>query len=361
LVQLERGGLLPEQWLLSTINKLAPQDRLLERDCDRFLREAGVRLASASKPAFKVALKSRGPQRVHRTQAIPPLDWLCATGTNEYFFAAGYRDHKLHLARRRWAELHEIARVWWSVPQTNRPILLAPCPVDRHEMWVQVRGVAPFPPQFTAEPGPTARTPPWSSLETIALARAEQGVSWAISAGEGLVASAFAADGTPLFSREMPIESLDLLPTQTIPLHADVDGLFFALGDRLICMDGRQRASRIPFGAPIVALCSSPPQTRQRIAVSFAEGGAVYWKDSSTVRRFGHGLSEPRTVFTSSGHLVAVDARRIEIYRADRHELKLESTAESPGQPLAVMRVGTNEFAILDATGLLGVYRIATR
>jgi hypothetical protein len=76
------------------------------------------------------------------------------------------------------------------------------------------------------------------------------------------------------------------------------------------------------------------------------------------VRRFGDELSQPRTVFTISGHLVAVDASRIEIYRLDRHELKLESAADSPGQPLAVMRVSISEFAILDATALLSVYRI---
>ena len=62
-------------------------------------------------------------------------------------------------------------------------------------------------------------------------------------------------------------------------------------------------------------------------------------------------MSHPVTAFTISGHLVAVDQSRIEIYRMDRKELRLESACESPGRPLAVMPVRHGEFAILDASG----------
>jgi len=366
LVQLEKAKLPPDRRLLEAIEKLAPEDRLLGRDCARFVQEAEFRFAPVrTKPAPRLATKTRPPQLVHTTQLTPTLDWLCGTGTNEYFFAAGYRQKKLILERRSWTEIYNLPRtVSWDAPTINRqPILLAPCPFDRHEMWIHVRIAVPFVPltvvvSDTDQKRLVIRTPPWSNRETVALARAEQGVSWAVSAGRSFVVSAFAADGTPLFSREIPTDDFTPPPSQSVPLHARAEGFFFAIGNHLMSVDGRQRVNSTEFDEPIIALSGSPAHTRLRLALSFVHGGAVFWKDSSSVRRFGDDLSQPRTAFTISGHLVAVDASRIEIYGLDRHELKLESTGDSPGQPLAVMRVRMNQFAILDATALLSVYRI---
>jgi hypothetical protein len=313
----------------------------------------------------QIAPKTRPPELVHTAKLTSRLDWLCGTGTNEHFFAAGYRHKKLILECRNWSEIYNLPRtVSWDAPAANRnPILLAPCPFDRHQMWIHVRGAVPFVPltivvSDTDQKRLVIRTPAWSNQETVALARAEQGVSWVVSAGKNLVVGAFSPEGTPIFSRETPTDDFTPSPTQSIPLHARSEGLFFAIGNHLMSVDGGQRVKSTEFDEPIIALSGSPAHTRLRLAVSFVQGGAVFWKDSSSVRRFGDELSQPRTVFTISGHLVAVDASRIEIYRLDRRELKLESAADSPGQPLAVMRVRMNEFAILDATALLSVYRI---
>jgi tetratricopeptide (TPR) repeat protein len=365
LVQLENAKVQPDHRLLAAIEKLAPEDRLLARDCVRFVREAEFRFAPPpAKPTRRSDPTTRPPELIHTAQLPPTLDWLCGTGTNEHFYAAGYRHRRLILVQGSWTEICNLPQtVSWDAPTTNRqPILLAPCPFDRHPIWIHVRGAPPFVPLTIVSDADqkrlVIRTPAWSNQETVALARAEQGVSWAISAGENLVVSAFSPEGTPIFSREIPIDDFTPLPAQSIPLHARSEGLFFAIGNHLMSVDDGQRVKSTEFDEPIIALSGSPAHTRLRLAVSFVQGGAVFWKDSSRVRRFGDELSQPRTVFTISGHLVAVDASRIEIYRLDRHELKLESAADSPGQPLAVMRVSINEFAILDATALLGVYRI---
>jgi MoxR-vWA-beta-propeller ternary system protein len=362
LVQLQHTKLPPDRRLIEAIQKLAPEDRLLERDCARFLREGEARVALT--PAIRRIAPM--PRVVHSSQLDPALDWRTGTGTTEYLFIAGYRLGKMILERRQWTEIYELPqKVVWDAPAVNRhPILLAPCPCDQHEMWIQVRGAGPFSPRTIAVSGAhektlSIRTPPWSNADTVALARTEQGVSWQVAAGRRLVVNAFAADGTPILSREIPTDDFVPLPTQSIPVHARAEGLFFAIGNRLMSVDGKQRMKPVEFDDPIVALSSSPAHTRLRLAVSFPQGGAVFWRDSSSMRRFGDALSQPHTVFTLSGNLVAIDAGRIEIYRLDRHDLKLESTAESPGQPLAVMRVRTNEFAILDAAACLRVYRIS--
>jgi tetratricopeptide (TPR) repeat protein len=368
LIEMESAKLPPDRRLLEAIEKLAPEDRLLERDCARFFREAEFRFAPAptTRVTRRIAAKTRPPELLHTAKLTPALDWLCGTGTNEHFFAAGYRHKKMILECRSWSEIYNLPRtVSWDAPAANRhPILLAPCPFDRHEMWIHVRGTAPLlPREFVVSDLDrkrlSIRTPPWSNHETVALGRAEQGVSWAVSAGRSLVASAFASDGTPLFSREIPTDDFTPPLSQSVPLHARAEGVFFAIGNHLMSVDGRQRVNSTEFDEPIIALGGSPAHTRLRLALSFVRGGVVLWKDSSSVRRFGDDLSQPRAAFTISGHLVAVDASRIEIYRLDRHELKLESTGASPGQPLAVMRVRMNEFAILDATALLSVYRIS--
>jgi len=363
LVESTKAKVAPDRRLLQAIERLAPEDRLLLRDCERYLRAAETQVLE---PARRKSTGTNGPELIHTKRLPPGIEWVRAAGTNGCYFAAGYRDQDLILVQGIWNAIYRPeVRVEWKSPILNRqPVLLSPSPNDEHEIWVHLVNGPPLPsrqlPASDSFPKKLfAQTPPWSERETVAIVRTAHGVSWELS-GRGMVdIAAYAPDGEPIYSHQISsdyrTERAQNVPT---PLHARAEGAYFVLDNWLVRAGGDQAELWIQQDQTIFGLSGSPPHSRVRLALSFAQGGAVVWRDSSAVRRFGDDLNSPLTAFTISGHLIAVDPYRIEVYRTDRNEVKLHSTVDSPGQPLAVMPVRHSEFAVFDSQGGVHVYRI---
>ena len=121
----------------------------------------------------------------------------------------------------------------------------------------------------------------------------------------------------------------------------------------------RELAEReIHLAGQILGLSGSAPHSRVRVAASFEEGGVVIWKDTERTRQFGHGLNMPRTTFTVTGKLIAVDESRIEVYGTAHSNLSIESTIASPGEPLSVIPASRDSFAVLCSDGRLTMYQV---
>ena len=362
LVETTQTGDDPDRRLMSAIEGLEPGDRLLRRDCQRFLRID--RRRHQKRPPSRT---TSGISVVHERQLGDDVRWETAVATSHACFVAGLKDERLMVARVGWRESGSYPIVDWRSPVApNGPILLAPSPNHVLPCWVQIAGYPPLPKRFFGEDvETTVETPPWTDKGTIALAQTWNGVSWTVSNDAGLVVSAYARDGSPILSRQIQVDLFDammsgeFMPDEllAVPFHARTEGAFFAVNDNLVSVDAGNQFNITRHYERIKHVSGSAEMSRLRVAVSYAQGGAVHWKDSSAVRRFGDGLYDPLTAFTVSGNLVAVDSSRIEVYRTDRHQVSLVATREHSGNPVAVMPVGRKEFAILNASGLLSIYR----
>ena len=221
LVHQENARIYPDLRLLRAIEKLAPEDHLLARAIARgfsasrksaWHRRRQTRLAPAGAPKSVPEARSSGKS------AARLLEWPTAAGTNEYLYVAGhYLERRLIVrvaSEARWTNIYQLPQtVWW--PRAGRST------ASNRYSWRPVPRIATKrgfkdkrPLHFALLSMPAAdldektvilRTPPWSNSETIAFARAEQGVSWAVSAANGLVVRARlrGPDGTPIFSREV--------------------------------------------------------------------------------------------------------------------------------------------------------------
>ncbi len=353
-----RGIFSEDRRLLRAIEKLAPEDRLLHRDCQRYLQTTEPK---RPKEAYSIAKSSAKPELIRTVELPPDIAWLRATASNRFYFAVGYRDGKLALMRGEWNRRDPSDLVFWSSPAMHESgVLLAPSPNDTHDVWVHPLGGPPLPPRkFSGAEPHRALTPPWTTRDTVALAQTGHGVSWTVAHGdEILFLSVYSNVDVPIVSRQFPASYRGILVGEEIPIHARPEGCYLGLGDCLLSIDANQRDAEISLGRPIVGLSGSAPHSRVRIAASFDEGGVVLWKDTQQMRQFGHGLTFPRTAFTVTGKLIAVDESKIEVYETSQNTLSLAASLDSPGNPLSVIPFGRNHFAVFCADGQLSLYRI---
>lgn len=305
---------------------------------------------------------------------------MTAVETNDAFYAAGYGEDELVLQSESWQRgEHPPLQCRWKIRDCRgNAILLAPDPFDVKPVWIQILGSEePKRPQRIPCTSGTGRqvaagAPPWGTPETVALAQTGAGPAWRISHGIWPTVNGFASDGTPIFSRQIKEDAeelIDMFESSTaefgtfgemnVPVHARADGVYFANFRELIHFTSRATVEQLRLPDRIVGLSGSVRRSKARIAISLPLGGVVHWSETGSQRRFGTDLSEPKTAFTATGKLVAVDERQIEVYDATRQHLTIETSGDSPGLPLAVMPVRRSEFAILDADGRLSLYRTA--
>lgn len=347
--------------LLKTIEQLAPEDRLLHRDCERFLRER-----ETQRPPETYRLRQPGtkPEVIDRVQLPSHIQWQTAKASNRYFYAAGFSKNELVLVRGSWDSPNAVLeQVEWTYPVWgDAHVLLAPSPNETQDVWVHVVEKAPLPARmFPGNKQQWASTPPWTTRSTHALAQTANGVSWTISGREMLLLSVFSADHVPIVTRALSNFAYDehFMEAGKVTIHARSEGLVLAWRTQLVFLDGNHRDIEIRLANPIIGLSGSAPHSRVRVAASFEDGGMVVWKDTQRMQHFGHGLTSPQTAFTVTGKLIAVDQSRIEVYNTSRNDLVFESSMPSPGKPVSVMPVERNGFAVLCTDGRLIHYRIA--
>ena len=362
-----------KQLLVDVIRKLVPEDRLLKRDCQRYVRDE-----PRPKPARPARDGSQRIEPLETRQLDPSVHWMIAVETNDGFYAAGYRDDELVLQSESWerGEHPPIQRRWRVGECYGNEILLAPDPFDIKPVWIQILGsteprlLKKIPVTGGGSRGITAGAPPWGTPDTVAIAQAGGGSAWRITVGHHSAVTGFGNDGTPIFSRQFEIdvealiESIDFSTSEierfansSRPVHARTEGIYFASYRDLIQFSAGETFERTQLPDRIVGLSGSVRNSTTRIAVSLPLGGVVHWTRSGAQRRFGTDLNEPKTAFTMTGKLIAADERQIEVYDATRTNLTLEATGERSGLPIAVMPVRRSEFAILDSSGQLSLYR----
>jgi hypothetical protein len=135
---------------------------------------------------------------------------------------------------------------------------------------------------------------------------------------------------------------------------------YLAIDNVVLVMD--TKVTGIEASAPISALILSRQHVRDRMIVSHAEGGTIFWgaKYDGREERFCHDAEHPVIGITQSGLLIAVTANRIEVYRAHDGHLKLRNEADYSGErPLAVLATASpDEFAVFERSGRVRVYRV---
>ena len=361
--------------LLDVIARLEPQDRLLGRDCQRYLQQRPLAARPmAARPSRRGTLTLVG-----RIELPAGIEWDSALASGDTIYAAGGRGTEIVIVRCSvTGTIQELPGPPWhaeSLP-AHVPIMLAAQPTGDDRLIVHVfastvpRQPRTFPATDAFQRTVTVGSAAGLERFTLALERTPTGTTWLLDKrNEMLTLIGLGADDKPLTTRVLAPMSewhrADL--SQSFcpwPLLVRNEIAYVGFGDRLLIVTARARQPEVvEIGRAVTRLCGSAPNAPLRLAVSCARGGLLYRGDSSgrgPLEPFATDLVCPVTAFTAAGDLVAADGEGCEVYGTHEGSLKLKAALSGfREQPLAVLPLPKpDQFALFLENGELAVYQV---
>ncbi len=367
--------------LLAAIGRLAPEDRLLSRDCQRYLKQISQRAPTPP----KLPPKHRRRLNLLRTIEIPHemgILWKSFAWSRSTIFAAGVAidSGQLCLARGNWEGRVEVCDRRFPLDHRDRelPILLLVRPDDDQSLMVQILGSLWRPPGkedlFPATDGfPTttslANLPVFNN-PIIGATRSASGTTWHLELQPSneliLYGTSTANELIQSRSVQIPREASPLFERTAhlhIPCHAHKN-VYLGLNNVLLMMGTEGRTTSITFPERIETLCGSLPHRRNRMAVTFASGGRIFWDDPADdhCEAFATELASPLAAINRGGYLIAANATDGQVYGTQNGKLELvgEMTTARRSPPLAILSSPyVDQFGIARQDGRVEVYELA--
>ena len=361
--------------LLESLRRLAPGDRLLDRDTARYLRNRSLPPRPVAKPMPRPSVVP-APHLPPELKRLEPfalaggVKWECAVSCGDHFYAAGFRDQRLCLVQSSWSGQ---TRMKHGLSEA-RPILLALHP-NREEEGVLhlVRG--PRVPMiafvasdivlrncFVASPG-------WVSEEAVGVAFAANETRHVLSAtDDGLALNTLDANESPVRSQLItydslwPGEGVSAPPVLPVPMCARDAGVYLGLGDRLVLVTGDKTPTMFNLPGTVHSLCGSAPYSVDRIVATLEQGAALFWEDDQTVVRFAEELSQPVAVFTASGWIVLASSDALHVYKTEDRMIRLAVRQNRESRPVAVLATAHPDgFAVVREDGVVEQFQMPRR
>jgi tetratricopeptide (TPR) repeat protein len=357
--------------LLYAVGRLEPQDRLLGRDCHRYLQQR-----PATPGAGRRLGRRNSPTLVGRVQLDRDVSWSAATVDGDTIFAAGLREKELVVVRcRADGASQELPGTPWRLPMVPEEgsLLLVARTFRDNRLLVHGLGCSfglgarAFPANDHFRSEMVVGWMPGISETTLGATRSEPGITWLVEVrNEHWTLVGLGPDAEPLTTRAIaPIVLAGPRPALPIPIQAREDRVHIGLGDRLLIYSmTTQKPDIVEIGEVITSLQGSAPGTRARLAATFRQGGLVFFEDCSPrglAEPFATELADPVAGFMGSGDLVAASADGCAVYSTQDRCVTLK--AEWSGRramPLAVLPLPRpDQFALFAEDGELTVYQVS--
>jgi hypothetical protein len=374
--RLDTATLPDQRRLLSAIRRLVPEDRLLDRDCHRYLQPS----KPPAKPLVpKQRVPRRGLQLVHTIRLPKGIEWCAATTSGKAIYAAGINDKTLVVVRSGWQRLDLPGLTWTLDKALSQPsVILSAAPQSDSRVLLHVLDEPPLvtvqslPPsdQFPdrVQIGPTKGL----SSNTLAAARVQGGATWILEPRDRqMCLITIGLNGEQLSTELTSISYYDPYawtaeePAQLFlgALHARSEKVYLGCGTTVHVLGGSKSCEEVKFRRPVLSLVGSAPHTRTRVAAVFREGGEVFWDDFEDIssQPFADGMPEPIACFNRGGYLIAACEGGCEVYSTQDRQVRLVAETKLSGpRPLAVLRgPRTDQFGIVAAEGEIRVYEIS--
>jgi tetratricopeptide (TPR) repeat protein len=350
--------------LLSTIRKLVPQDRLLARDCDRFLRIEQEKLA----PGPKLRRTGHGISvEGSFSLLLKPVSWRTAKSVDKAVYVAGYSRSSLVLQRLEWKNTRQHnQRAYWADISDVRKIILEPASGDAGDVIIHPIGSNAERRGIPKGDGTIvmAGSPKWASPTSIAAGRARGGFCWDVNSNLGKPCiSCFDPDGN--------LRVTDLgcwnLQFSTAALFIADKSIWASLGCRLFLRKG---VPAVPSDTksiqPSFELVDGPEflediqdlvgfQSHDETWIcALFETGAAFVSDSTPGIHISISaeLASPCATFLQDGRLVVAGLHEVQAYRIDRSRPTLIGRVSIDHKPVAVTTTNTpGQFAVFCQEG----------
>ena len=317
----ETGG------LLATVRSLAPQDRLLSRDCNRYVKRQEQERPRHPKPRRAIGISSERKFQLEGSD----IDWCQAKSNGDSLFAVGYSRGGLVLRRvsflTTWFVNHQ--NIYWpNVPPETRILLEVPY-TSSDSILVHAVGIAPLPlqPFIGSTSREQAGSPSWATASMVAFARSDRGaVTWRLRSVFGtLELAGFGPKADEitngLLRVEFPDDAVKIVP---VSICASVKPIRIGAGN-LICRplfnsdEPSSNTSFIELDAEITALYNHRDSQTNCVVALFEEGGVMVDEPISENRPqpIAKGLEAPTGTFLPDGTFVVAGCDDCRAYRFD--------------------------------------------
>jgi hypothetical protein len=362
--------------IVKAVVALAPDDKLLARDGQRFLEQK-----PPAKPGPKpIPLKPK-PGKPLRTFLLPLGKTYHAVATlgGRGFLALGTAGDQCSVTRAKFDGWMQTASAPLPVRGEPRFLLLPPgangeailacmSPGGPHSLGrFTVSRVHTFDDEIVLDMPPFSQRT-WSAcheetqnlwvlqhsaqaglvLQCLTAAASGKTILEGSERSVGIAATQLATRYVTLPPEETPLE-------QPVPMVARSGHVYVALGPTLVISlpGGGQRHIEMPHR--IRSLVASPPFTVVRVIATLDEGAAVVMQDGST--RALEGMATPLATFTRDGLLVAVDTHGAgRTYRLHPGGYARQGSFQTLRDPLAVIPATGSEFAVIGTDGKVEIW-----
>jgi tetratricopeptide (TPR) repeat protein len=364
--------------LLSSLRALAPHDRLLGRDCDRFVRQQE---ASRSKQRARLAGRTSGLMRLDSFDLKgPEVQWRMARATGSALYVAGFARGGLLLRRTPWSKTESSQDAFWSNISNERRILLDVPPGDTELIRIHVVGEANlgmrgFHTDGTVRGWELAGSPPWVTDSTVAFACSDGGAfSWRVRAVFGMLELAgFGPKADELTNGMLRVSvSEDALTSVPVTVCASAKPIRIGVG-RHVCRplfntaeanaidaDEKRLADQfVELDADIVSLHNHRDTTTDCVVALFGDGGVMIREPihENSPRSIGSGMEDPVGTFLQDGTFIVAGRHECRAYRFDENVVNQIGEIPLDSPAIGVTRTRSlGQFAVICRDGHVRVF-----
>lgn len=361
--QLSKASATEARQLLINIAKLAPQDRLLQRDCQRYPSQ----FAPQPEPKREKKINSQ-PRSVRRLCTMRFLqgnvDWQTAKPLSNSVFLAGVRESDVIVARIDWSRPNEAHySTFQNAAAGGESILLEPNLYNGVEVLLHVIDSEVIErTEKQATPTRNVTIGPIANLNRNVIgACLTRDTKWFLESSDyEMVLAAYGVDGAVLATRDIPFFLYD----KCVPMFERGGDVYVAGESEISIARGSGKVDSIDCDGLISDMVASAPQTRLRIAVSTSNGGLLICPNAFEKherQRFATEMENPVIGFTHGGYLVATDDDQVEIYSTRNGILTFHARhATKHGIAVAIIASpNASEFGVLFPSGEIEIYEVS--
>ena len=339
--------------LVATVTRLAPSDRLLHRDGQRYLQRQRAEVRPPAVPSILPGeIRTLYRFRLPECRTIHAATWI----TQTLYIVGEDEQQRLRIWRTRWfdevstvTELMDSHILAQNFPGDARVIATADSFSDSRVLvhGIRMRGhdreiLAKSLPGTDLFPAIDCGPETGVSHRTIGASRSS-GYTWLANVDmDGEPVLNCYSGGVVLNSRliDIPSQANDMRALELpIPMHARGGYVYVGIGDQLQIYGRADAPECHTLGSPAIEITGSLRHTRARIAVACQHGAEMFWAESTgDGTPFARNLFQPAVGLLTGGLVIAVDATQILAFNSANRKLPTEAQANHAfGEPVSVM------------------------
>ncbi len=376
---LEAYPLSEASFFLDLLKKMIPQDKLLDRDCDRFRQQRRPSLPTSRLPPPAVEKLFR--LEVFREPSAPPTEWRNAKSSGNHVEIIGFQNSTLILRKSPWHQLRAGSELNWSKVNPEARLIFEPLTNGSGTTYVHSTEYRPLgfqsttylePPEIDGEYSEwRAGSPPRASNRTLAIAVEPNGAIWEIRAGNDDFELYFInIKGIPFLQATLPsfTNPLRNIAEEIVFLVVMKNLCYVSIYDQIFLVTTKISFSGKDYGPTqkglpyehFLSLPSIPEillggtiDSEAWLLVLYPVGGKlVCCADRDIHIPIAESLPTPKGLILLEKFVVIAADREVQVYHIRRRRLFLLGTCPIGFTPIAVTStVNLCEFAVFGAAG----------